>query len=158
MQISEISRYSRAEDIISVLLRRVSTLWRRRLNEGLADIHLTEMQFIVLIGLAWVSGRKTNITQQDLSNYTKLSRALVSQIMENLVRKDLVSKTKGTDARTWNVNLTPLGEEKVAQAFKVQEREEDRFWAEIPELKVELKSVLERILAYYVLAVETAED
>jgi tripartite-type tricarboxylate transporter receptor subunit TctC len=36
MRISKFSRYSAAEDILGVLLRRVSGLWRRRLNDLMA--------------------------------------------------------------------------------------------------------------------------
>jgi len=82
MKISKFSRYRTAEDILGVLLRRVSGLWRRRLNEELAKIDLTEMQFVILMAIAWKTQDVRDITQAELGQHARVHKALLSQVMK----------------------------------------------------------------------------
>jgi DNA-binding MarR family transcriptional regulator len=160
MKISRLTRYSRAEDILGVLLRRVSGLWRRRLNAELAAIDLTEIQFVLLMAVAWRTEDGQTFTQRDLVEHTNLSRALTSQVLQSLFRKGLVSKRASTDARTPRLTLTAAGERKVRAAVLVVERTEAAFWSEIPEVADKLRDALSGILHHHQgpLEAESAED
>jgi MarR family transcriptional regulator, organic hydroperoxide resistance regulator len=146
MKISKFSRYQTAEDILGVLLRRVSGLWRRRLNEELAKIDLTEMQFVVLMAIAWNTQEVRDITQARLSQHARIHKALLSQIMKTLVRKSLVAQSESKDSRTRSLRLTALGSAKVRKALTILERTEDAFWADIPEMAGRLRQDLGEIL------------
>jgi MarR family transcriptional regulator, organic hydroperoxide resistance regulator len=146
MKISKYSRYQAAEDILSVLLRRVSGLWRRRLNEELAKVDLTEMQFVLLLGLAWQTQDVRDITQAQLGQHTQVHKALLSQVMKTLVRKDLVVQSHSEDSRTRSLRLSVRGQAKVRKALKILERTEDSFWTDIPHLATRLRKDLAQIL------------
>ena|ERR1700759_1923210 len=146
MNLSKFSRYRAAEDILGVLLRRVSGLWRRRLNEELVTIDLTEMQFVVLMAIAWNTQDTPNITQAQLSQQARIHKALLSQIMKTLVRKGLVASSNSKDSRTRALRLTAAGSAKVRKALKILERTEDAFWADIPEMAGRLRKDLGEIL------------
>ena len=146
MKISKYSRYRAAEDILSVLLRRVSGLWRRRLNEELAKIDLTEMQFVLLLGLAWQTQDVRDITQAQLGQHTQVHKALLSQVMKTLVRKSLVVQSNSEDSRTRSIRLSVSGQAQVRKALKILERTEDAFWADIPDLAARLRKDLAQIL------------
>jgi DNA-binding MarR family transcriptional regulator len=146
MKLSKFSRYQAAEDILGVLLRRVSGLWRRRLNEALLTIDLTEMQFVVLMAIAWNTQDAPDITQAALSQHARIHKALLSQIMKTLVRKELVALSDSKDSRTRSVRLSRQGSAKVRRALKILERTEDAFWADIPEKAARLRKDLSAIL------------
>src|SRR4051794_8828007 len=112
MRVSQISGYDRAEDILGVLIRRVSGLWRRTLNARLSEIDLTEMQFVLLLAIAWKSEDSEACTQSALVQQTKISRALASQVLRSLVRKRFILKSTSADTRTWGLRLTTRGEKK----------------------------------------------
>jgi len=146
MKISKYSRYRAAEDILGVLLRRVSSLWRRRLNEELAKVDLTEMQFVLLMALAWKTQEAPDITQAQLGQHAKIHKALLSQVMKTLVRKGLVVHSNSEDSRTRSLRLSTDGNAKVRKALKILERTEDSFWADIPDLATRLRKDLAQIL------------
>ncbi len=147
MDLSRISRYGAAEDVLGVLLRRVSGLWRRELNSALAEIDLTEMQFVVLMALAWKSNTQKRITQGELAEHARVSKALLSQILKSLTRKSLVRQTtRNGDSRVKELTLTKSGEGKVKEAVRILQTTEDAFWSDMPALTKDLKTILLAIL------------
>ena len=146
MKLEKYSRYRAAEDILGVLLRRVSGLWRRRLNEELATIDLTEMQFVILMAIAWKTQDVRDITQAALGQHARVHKALLSQVMKTLLRKSLVTQSNSEDLRTRSLRLTAMGNAKVRKALKILERTEDAFWADIPEVAGRLRKDLGEIL------------
>jgi DNA-binding MarR family transcriptional regulator len=149
VKISQLSHYSRPEDILGVLLRRVSGLWRRTLNAELATIELTEMQFVLLMAIAWRTEGGESFTQSQLVEQLKFSRALTSQVLQSLDRKELVTKRASADARTPRVALTTAGERKVRAAIKVLERTEADFWADIPEVADSMRLAFTQVLLHH---------
>jgi len=146
MKISKYSRYQAAEDILGVLLRRVSGLWRRRLNEELAKVDLTEMQFVLLMAIAWKTQEARHITQAQLGQHAKVHKALLSQVMKTLIRKGLVVHSDSEDSRTRSLRLSARGNAKARKALKILERTEEAFWADIPDLATRLRKDLGQIL------------
>jgi DNA-binding MarR family transcriptional regulator len=149
VKISLLSHYARPEDILGVLLRRVSGLWRRTLNAGLADIDLTEMQFVLLMAIGWRTEGGQPFTQSQLVEHLKFSRALTSQVLQSLDRKGLVAKRASADARTPRLSLTAAGERKVRAAITVLERTEADFWADIPDVADTLRLAFTQVLLHH---------
>lgn len=154
MKISQLSHYARPEDILGVLLRRVSGLWRRTLNAELANIDLTEMQFVLLMAIAWRTEAREPFTQSQLVEQLKFSRALTSQVLQSLDRKGLVAKRASSDARTPCLALTTAGERKVRAAIKVLEQTEADFWADIPEVADTIRLAFTQVLLHHGEAIE----
>jgi DNA-binding MarR family transcriptional regulator len=158
MRVTQVSGYNRAEDILGVLIRRVSGLWRRTLNAQLSQIDLTEMQFVLLLGIAWKSQDGDTFTQSELAQHTKISRALASQVLRSLVRKRFILKSTSSDTRTWRLRLTARGEKKVEQAFTILRRTEEEFWGNIPDLAGSLRTALQAVLTHHAHALEGFVD
>ena len=104
------------------------------------------MQFVVLMAIAWNTQDTPNMTQAQLSQYARIHKALLSQIMKTLVRKGLVALSNSKDSRTRALRLTATGSAKVRKALKILERTEDAFWADIPEMAGRLRKDLGDIL------------
>jgi DNA-binding MarR family transcriptional regulator len=158
MRVSQISGYSRAEDILGVLIRRVSGLWRRTLSARLSEIDLTEMQFVLLLAIAWKTQDREAFTQSELVRHVKISRALTSQVLSTLARKRLILKGASSDMRTWKLRLTARGEKKVEQAFKMLRQTEQEFWGPIPDITRKLRADLQAVLAHHGATGEDAAD
>jgi DNA-binding MarR family transcriptional regulator len=157
MRVTQVSGYNRAEDILGVLIRRVSGLWRRTLNARLNEIDLTEMQFVLLLAIAWKSQDGSTFTQSELAQHTKISRALASQVLRSMVRKRVILKSTSSDTRTWRLSLTARGEKKVEQAFAILRRTEEEFWGGMPDVARNLRQALQAALKHHAGALEGFE-
>ena len=136
VNISEISGYRSSYEVLGYLLRLMSSFWHRKLNAELAQIDLTEMQFVLLIGLGWLTSGKTDkVTQRELADYCGCSKALASQVMKKLVAKRLVSiGVDKNDARANMVALTKLGETRLQDALEILRKTDVAFRSEDPEV------------------------
>src|SRR5690606_37220436 len=128
---------------LGYLLRLLSLLWHRRLDAELAKIDLTEMQFVLLIGLGWMTEHGEWVTQTELAEFCTISPALASQVMRSLVRKKLVKvRPNAKDGRSRLLQLSEQGEAKLIKAVAVLERTDAEFWAGEPEIVDQLRKSL----------------
>jgi DNA-binding MarR family transcriptional regulator len=147
VKISEISPYRSPEDVLGWLLRLLSAIWHRRLNAELAEIDLTEMQFVLLIGLGWMTQEGNSVSQKDLAQFCRTSAALTSQVLRSLVRKKLVSITTGAnDTRMRMVSLSHRGEKKLHEAVAILQATDQDFWKEDPKTTGRLKTDLLKVI------------
>jgi MarR family transcriptional regulator, organic hydroperoxide resistance regulator len=146
--VSTISRFHSSYDVLGYVLRLVSALWHRSLNAELAAIDLTEMQFVLLLGLAWlVEAQPDGVTQRELADACSCSAALASQVMQSLARKKLVDvSAHARDSRARVLRLSREGEAKVTQAVAILDRVDRDFWADDPALAADLADVLKRVI------------
>jgi DNA-binding MarR family transcriptional regulator len=135
LKLSEISGYRSSYDVLGYLLRLMSSLWHRQLNAELAKIDITEMQFVLLIGLGWLQEANVRgVSQRELADSCGVSPALASQVMQKLVKKKLVEISIDTsDARARVVSLSTVGEERLREATAILRRTDEQFRAEDPE-------------------------
>jgi DNA-binding MarR family transcriptional regulator len=143
------TRYAGPADSVGYLLYQSASLWRRHMNARLSEIGLTYIQFVFLIGLAWLTRNGEGITQKDLGGYCKASRALTSQVVRLLERNGLIAQTvKPGDARARILKLTADGTKRVKQALPMLDQTEDAFLAEKHDLKQRIKRDLRAALAH----------
>lgn len=147
VDIPGISRYAAPADALGFLLNQLSRLWLRRLNAQLSAIDLTYLQFVLLIGIAWMTRSGGGITQKELGRFCKTSRALTSQVLRTLVRKALIVQTVNPeDTRARLVGLSARGRAKVIKALPILDRVEDEFLAADPGVRHRLEDSLRAAL------------
>jgi DNA-binding MarR family transcriptional regulator len=149
LKLSEISGYTSSYDVLGYQLRLMSSIWHRKLNAGLAEIDLTEMQFVLLIGLGWLlEANVKGVTQRELADACGCSTALASQVMQKLVKKGLVDiASHSKDARARLVSLSADGEERLKEAVLILRRADEEFRADDPEINQQLFEALRAALA-----------
>jgi len=149
MKLSDTTRYRSSYDVLGYLLRLMSAIWHRQLNAELATIALTEKQFVLLIGLGWlVEKTPAGVSQKELAEACGCSTALASQVLKNLVRKDLVTiENDVRDARARVVRLSPTGADRLAQAVRILERTDEAFREDDPVVFNKLFDVLHEAIA-----------
>jgi MarR family transcriptional regulator, organic hydroperoxide resistance regulator len=147
VEIQKISRFSAPEDIPGYLIRVVSALWRRRLNQELESIDLTEVQFILLMGIGWRTPVAGGTTQAELSAFCRTTTPLTSQVLTSLSRKRLIQfRPKPGDGRARLVSLSPAGEKKLVLAVRILEKADAEIFGKDPahanRLKADLRAVI----------------
>lgn len=136
LKLSDITGFSSSYDVLGYLLRLMSSIWHRQLNAELARIDLTEMQFVLMIGLGWLlESNVKGVTQRELAEACGVSTALASQVMKPLTKKGLVDVgPHATDARARVVSLSPSGEEKLKEAAAILRQADEQFRADNPKV------------------------
>lgn len=144
LKLSNISRFNSSYDVLGYLLRLMSSIWHRKLNAELAKIDLTEMQFVLLIGLGWLlDANPKGVTQRTLADACGCSTALASQVMQKLVQKKLVLVSNDErDTRARIVRLSRAGEERLRKAVKILERTDEEFRSDNPAVAQQLFDAL----------------
>lgn len=113
------------------LLWQVTHEWQRRINRSLEDLELTQMQFVLLAGIGWLSRDGDTVRQQALADFVRIGRMQVSQVARLLEEKGLVARAADPDdARARVLELTRKGERRLAGALERAEREDTAFFAE----------------------------
>ena len=149
LRFSEVSRFKSSYDVLGYLLRLMSQIWHKQLNARLATIDLTEMQFVLMIGLAWLSeARPDGVSQKELAEDCGCSTALASQVLQKLVSKKLVAvDVDPKDARVRVVRLSPEGDKRIRKAVKILEKEDEKFRSDNPEVAQNLFEALKAAIA-----------
>lgn len=144
VEISKISRFESPYDVPGYLLRLMGLIWHRRLNAELAKIDLTEMQFVLMIGLGWIEDSlSAGVTQKELANNCGASTALTSQVLQNLAKKGFVKIVNhNKDGRARVVTLTSEGQKKLRSAVRILDRVDEEFWSDNPKVASKLHAAL----------------
>ncbi len=134
----KISSFTGPEDSPGYLLWRVSTNWRRAIEDALKPLQLTHPQFVVLATVGWLTRNNETTTQVAVSRQAGLDPNTTSQVLKGLQAKGLIERVQKTDQRSKHPSLTQKGrailskalpsvEEKDAQFFKVLNAKEPQF-------------------------------
>lgn len=97
-------------DAPGALLWRASNAWTRRLRAALAPHELTQAQFLLLAGLAWLEERSTApITQTGLAEACGVDVTMASTVLRQLADRRLLNRRRGADARSRALALSTAG-------------------------------------------------
>ncbi len=104
-------------DAPGALLWRASNAWTRRLRAALAPHDLTQAQFLLLAGLAWLEGRSAApITQAGLAGACGVDATMASTVLRQLAAQGLVCRRQGADARSRALALSTAGRARLEAA------------------------------------------
>ncbi len=130
IQWQEISEFSQAQESPGYLLWIVSTAWRRQLEEKLATLDLTHIQFVLLASIGFLTKRGRSISQIELAKHANLHAAMTSQVMRTLHKKGLITRMhQPGDERAKHAALTPAGAALVEKAVPLVEGIDREFFS-----------------------------
>lgn len=118
-----------------------------QMADQLYDSHgcgLTPRQFIVLAALAGIEGR----SQTDIGRATGIDRSTLAELVKRLVGQGYLRRRRlKTDARAYDVRLTPTGRQALAKACTVADSTDERILAALsPEQRTVLVEALQSLL------------
>ncbi len=104
--------------------------WQRAINAALRTFGLTQLQFSTLAVTGWLERNGDAVTQQEIPDFARLDRMLVSQVVRKLEEKALVERARpSNDRRVVNVSLTDAGEKALAKSLPVVQAADAEFSA-----------------------------
>ena len=107
-------------------------LWHKKVKDQLNDINLTHPQFVVLATLGYLSQKKDEIKQIDISKNSNIDVMTLSQIILRLEKSGLVKRKKSLkDTRAKVVSLTDEGVVKLQEALPLVEQIDIDFFGEL---------------------------
>lgn len=141
----QISVHQTPEESPGFLLWRVSTHWRRAIEEVLRPLKLTHPQFVVLATLGWLTRGGEPVSQADIGRQAGLDPNTTSQILRGLQAKGLILRSQATDERRKCPTLTASGAKKLSQALPAVEVADAKFFAKLDLKKSSLVKALQKL-------------
>ncbi|NTE05636.1 MarR family transcriptional regulator [Agrobacterium tumefaciens] len=137
-----------ADDSSGFLLWQVTALWQRGIKKALEVHNLTHSQFVLLASLLWLSGKKQNVTQIDLSEHSKIDPMTTSTVLRTLQSKGfLVRKEHSTDTRAKIVQLTDNGISVTRLALKTVEKFDIDFFSVLKNKQQDFNGLVINLIA-----------
>ena len=125
-------QFESADDSPGFSLWQVSSMWQRRINEGLRPFDLTHAQFVLLASLAWLASDDKLLTQAALASHAKMDTMMVSNVLRTLEEKGLIARTSHpTDTRAKSLTVTSKGRALASQVVPVVENIDREFFSQL---------------------------
>lgn len=126
-----LSAHSSAEESPGFLLWRVSTLWRRAIEEVLKPLDLTHPQFVILATTGYLTRSGARVSQAEIGRYAALDPNTTSQILRSLEGKGLIERSHRPDERTKCPLLTTQGVKSLKKALPAVEQADALFFSQV---------------------------
>ncbi len=124
----KISHFSGPENSPGYLLWRVSTEWRRSIEECLKPLDLTHPQFVVLATVGWFTRNKEETTQAAVARQSGLDPNTTSQVLRGLQAKGFIERVQSKDERSKQPRLTSKGIIQLEKALPAVEERDSQFF------------------------------
>lgn len=131
MNFDAISAYATPEESPGFLLWRVSTLWRRSIEDVLKPLDLTHPQFVVLATTGWLIKAQEKVSQIDISKLAGLDPNTTSQILRSLEAKKFIIRSHSIDERSKYPQLTKEGANRLVKALPLVEQADAEFFSSV---------------------------
>lgn len=126
---SELTPHRGPEESLGFLLWKVSSCWRRKMEEALEPVGLTHPQFVILAGTGWFTRDGGRASQAKIGRHAGLDPNTTSQILRGLEAKGLIDRSRSPDERSKYPVLTERGVEVLTEAFPRVEAVNGQFFA-----------------------------
>jgi DNA-binding MarR family transcriptional regulator len=143
---NEISVFSSAEESPGFLLWRVSTIWRKVIEDVLKPLGLTHPQFVILATTAWLTRKGKKASQAEIGRQASLDPNTTSQILRSLQAKGLIKRSHIIDERSKYPTLTKAGTESLSKALPAVESADAAFFATIDLQESKILKILQTLI------------
>lgn len=136
------------DDSPGFLLWQVTNLWQRQIKNGLSELGLTHVQFVLLASLAWLAGEGQVVTQASLAAYAKTDVMMTSTVLRTLEERGLVRRDPHpTDTRARSLSLTEAAWPLIQRAVQRVEQIDRHFFASLGAQLGDFNEALKHLLA-----------
>jgi DNA-binding MarR family transcriptional regulator len=105
-------------------------------TDGLAEVGLTHVQFVLLASAKWLAHRGEAPSQVELASHAGVDPMMTSQVVRSLERAKLVRRVADKeDARVRRIVVTASGERSVMAAVKIVERMDRDVFGDIDDVE-----------------------
>jgi DNA-binding MarR family transcriptional regulator len=122
--------------------------WQKEQRRALKKLGLTHAQFVVLAGILWLSAQPApHVTQQQVSDLTKIDKMSLSTLTTTLIEKNLLQREfHPLDNRAYALTLTTKGRRLAIKAVPIVEGIDAVFFSTQTPGLAQLVKILQRRL------------
>ncbi|MHB1605773.1 MAG: MarR family winged helix-turn-helix transcriptional regulator [Leptospirales bacterium] len=118
-----------ADNSTGFLIWELTMLWQRDFAAALKPHGLTQVQFVLLASILWLSDKEECVTQVRRARYSKLDVMMTSQVLRSLELRGLIlRRSHPTDTRARMLELTQSGRNVAVATIPVVEEVGDVFF------------------------------
>src|SRR5579862_2645248 len=126
------SPFARPEDSLGYLLWHTMHDWQRQLDQQLAPLGMSHVQFILMACAARLAAQGQPVSQARLAAYSRFDPMLVSKVLRTIESRGLLRRDADPeDTRCKRVELTPQGLATLERAFAVVAAAHQRHFARL---------------------------
>lgn len=144
----DIFKIERAKESTGFLLWKVTNRWQQEIKKILKKYELSHTQFVVIVGIYWLSKENAEVTQIGLSKHVELDKMLISKVLRILEQRKLLKREEHKkDTRAKMIKLTREGEKIMKKSLKEVEAFDIEYFGRIKKLNFfneELLNILEK--------------
>ncbi|MCO6519036.1 MAG: winged helix-turn-helix transcriptional regulator [Snodgrassella sp.] len=142
-----LTQFQNDADSVGFIFMKTYSSWQTKIKNCLKKQEITHPQFIVLATLAYLSQNPDEITQVILSHRTNIDVMTISQILENLEKKDYIKRRSSIkDSRAKSIQLTQKGIDKANETVPLVEQIDKEFFSTLKEDKKHFMTMLLTLL------------
>lgn len=142
-----LTRFINDSDSIGFTFMKTYSSWHNQIKNCLKTHKITHPQFIVLATLAYQSQFNEEITQVLLAGKTNIDVMTISQILENLEKKEYITRAvSARDSRAKSITLTQSGFDIVNKTVPLVEQIDKQFFAVLGNDQQVLNKILSTLL------------
>ncbi|MCX8682138.1 winged helix-turn-helix transcriptional regulator [Gilliamella sp. B2889] len=142
-----LTQFQNDSQSVGFIFMKTYSSWHTNIKSCLKKQSITHPQFIVLATLAYLSQYNDEITQVTLSNRTNIDVMTISQILENLEKKDYIERhCSSKDSRAKSIQLTQKGFDKANETVPLVEQIDKEFFSTLKNDKKLFMSMLLTLL------------
>ncbi|MWN90673.1 MULTISPECIES: MarR family winged helix-turn-helix transcriptional regulator [Gilliamella] len=142
-----LTQFQTDSESIGFVFMKTYSSWHTNIKNCLKKQSITHPQFIVLATLAYLSQQPDEITQVILSNKTNIDVMTISQILENLEKKDYIKRSCSIkDSRAKSIQLTQKGLNKANETVPLVEQIDKDFFSTLQGDKEQFMKMLLTLL------------
>lgn len=141
------TRFTNDSDSIGFTFMKTYSSWHNQIKNCLKTHKITHPQFIVLATLAYQSQFNEEITQVLLAGKTNIDVMTISQILENLEKKEYITRAvSARDSRAKSITLTQSGFDMANKTVPLVEQIDKQFFAVLGNDQQVLNKILSTLL------------
>ena len=136
------------ENHTGYLIWQVSNIRQRIINNKLKELEFTYPQFVISMGIKWLTRSNEIVNQVTLINFTKMDKSVVSSVLKSLEKRNIVIReVDPNDTRAKKLELSELGKSILEKALYKINKIDELFFDDNSFDINSLNSVLTRLIS-----------
>lgn len=134
-------------DDTGYLLWRLSNIWRKKVNESIAEHKITHVQYLLLASIHQLEMDGKLTSQKQIANHAKVDIMMTSKVLRSLERKKLITRKRyHLDGRVFICKINERGIEKINQVSPIIKKLDIAFFDSVTQNKFSLQSIFAQMI------------
>ena len=129
------------------LLWRLSNIWRKQINDAIAYLNLTHVQYLLLASIAQLEYKDKLTSQKSIAQYARIDIMMTSKVLRKQEQRKLVNRRKyNLDGRVYLSTLTKKGLALLQEVTPIIKKVDRNFFESVTQNKFSLQSIFSQTI------------